>query len=111
MKTVIGITLTVIIVVIVSIFTWRRMNPGVYIPYKCNEGGDDSRKFYDPNWQARGAVCDGLYIPFGTKLNNINKEVVLAKMGEISDINPSAKDNMQSLADMAISSISTSGKG
>lgn len=93
----------VIALIIASIELFRYMKPGVYFKYKCNNGGDDTRKFYDPTWQARGAVCDGLYIPISAKLSGANTTRVLEWMGEINKGKPiptNSKD-MTTLANAA----------
>lgn len=92
----------VVVVIVISIISFRYHNPGIYFKYTCNEGGDDSRKFYDPNWQARGAVCDGLFIPFGVNLNGKDKKDILAKMGELYSQDSSLKTNMPVLAETAV---------
>lgn len=98
----IGIVAFVIAAIVgVSVAVFRYMNPGLWMPYKCNEGGDSTRKFYDPNWQARGAVCDGYWIPFGTNLNGKNHKDVLAKMAQINTVKPTTTAKMKELAELA----------
>lgn len=78
--TIFGVIVAAIIGAI-AIFRYER--PGVYMRYKCNQSGDDTRKFYDPNFKARGAVCDGLYIPIGSNLQGINSTTILGWMEQI----------------------------
>jgi hypothetical protein len=79
----VGVVVGVVLVAIIaSVAAFRYTKPGVFMPYKCSDGGDDKRKFYDPNWQARGAVCDGFYIPFGSSIGGKDTTLVLAKMGQ-----------------------------
>ena len=94
--TIIGVTIVALIGIILG---FRYTKPGVFMLYKCNQGGDDKRKFYDPIWQARGAVCDGFYIPFGSKLNGKNTTKVLAKMGESTK--PTTTAGMKTLAEQS----------
>jgi len=101
MKKTLITSVIVIAVVIAAIWAFKYFNPGVYMKYKCNQEGDNSRKFYGDNWQARGAVCEGLYIPFGIKLSGKNKANVLAKMGELYTNDNSTKNNMKKLAEDA----------
>ena len=94
------IVVIVIFYAIISVF--KKKKPGLGFVYKCDQDGDDSSKFFGDNWQARGAVCDGLYIPFGVKLKNKKYEDVLAKMGELYAINPELKKKMKTLAKTAV---------
>lgn len=98
----IGVAITAVFIAGIT-FLFRYMNPGVYAPYKCNEGGDSSRKFYDPNWQARGAVCDGYWIPFGSKLNGKSFPNVLGKM--VQSPKPTTKEGMKALAELSATQI------
>lgn len=97
-----GLTVTAIVLVVVLVGVWAftYVNPGVYVRFKCNQGGDNKRKFYDPNWQARGAVCDGYYIPFGTKTLGKSKKDILAKMATLLPVPTNMKD-MKTLAESA----------
>ena len=93
--------------VVIAIFyfganAYKKKKPGMGFKYKCDQDGDDSSKFFGDNWQARGAVCDGLYIPFGVKLNKKNYEDVLAKMGELYGQDNTLKKNMKTLAKTAV---------
>lgn len=84
----IGITAFVLAVIGVIIYSFRKSKPGVYAPYKCNQQGDDTNIYrgkngMEDNFKARGAVCDGLYIPIGAKLFGQNTTKVLEWMGEL----------------------------
>lgn len=94
-----GLIIAGVAIVVVGSFLafFRYSNPGLFAPYKCDQGGDSTRKFYDPNWQARGAVCDGYWIPFGSKLNGKNPKDVLAKMAQSAK--PSTTQGMKLLAE------------
>lgn len=97
-----GKKITIVVIVIaaivgVAIGVFRYMNPGVWMPFKCNEGGDHSRKFYGDNFRARGAVCDGYWIPFGSVLNGKKFSDVLASMSYFPK--PASKDAMRALAE------------
>lgn len=67
--------------------------PGVGKPYKCNQTGDDTEIYFGKNgqpdnWKARGAVCDGLFIPNGSNLFGQDTTRVLEWMGEIYTNHP-----------------------
>lgn len=103
------IALIVIVIIIAIVAMFRYIHPGVYWKYKCDMTGDNSRKFYDPNWQARGAVCDGYYIPFGAKLSGANTTRVLEWMSQINNGKPiptNSKD-MIALANQAAQYVNT----
>lgn len=91
------VTIIVLAIIGVLTFVFRYTNPGVYFKYKCDNGGDSTRKFYGANWQARGAVCDGYYIPFGTKTNGKSFDAILAKMAQTTPV-PANKTDMLKLA-------------
>lgn len=73
-------------------------HPGVGSSCKCDQGGDNSIKFYGSNWRARGAVCDGLYIPSGLNLGGQSPIAVLEQMENMYTANPGVKNNMPQLA-------------
>lgn len=102
----IGVFSAVILVIIgAAAAIFRYTNPGVYMKYNCDLGGDSTRKFYDPNWQARGAVCDGLWIPFGSQLNGKSYPAVLARMAHLISaatvLKPTNTVEMRDLATLA----------
>lgn len=105
MKKGIIITSLVIVVIVSSIWAFMYTKPGVYAKYKCNEGGDNKRKFYGENWKARGAVCSGMYIPIGAKLNGAETTKTLEWMSELVTNNtfvlPTDKAGMKTLAEAA----------
>lgn len=84
---------------------YQKKKPGLYFKYKCDQTGDDTSKFYGDKWQARGAVCDGLYIPIGVKLEGKNYIDVLAKMGELYASDNTLKEDMKELAKKAVQQI------
>lgn len=98
-------TIAIIVVVAASIWAFTYTRPGVFIKYKCNEGGDNKRKFYGENWKARGAVCAGMYIPIGAKLNGAGTTKTLEWMSELVTSNifvlPTDKAGMKTLAEAA----------
>lgn len=96
-KKILIVTVVIAAIVGVAIATFRYMNPGVYMQYKCNEGGDSTRKFYGDNFRARGAVCDGFWIPFGSVLNGKKFSDVLASMSYFPK--PATKEAMRALAE------------
>lgn len=96
-KKILIVTVVIAAIVGVAIAAFRYMNPGVYMPYKCNEGGDSTRKFYGDNFRARGAVCDGFWIPFGSMLNGKKFSDVLASMSYFPK--PTSKEAMRALAE------------
>lgn len=73
-------------------------NPGVGAKCKCDNGGDDTSKFYGSNWRARGAVCDGLYIPASINLGGQDPVKVLEQMENLYSGNKSLKSDMNQLA-------------
>lgn len=104
----VAIIVGVMVSAFVGTIAWFRYSkPGVFAPYKCNQGGDSSRKFYDPNWRARGAVCDGFWIPFGAALNGKDTTLVIEKMAAINTNTPIKKDSasMKALAELAASQL------
>jgi len=101
-------------------FKPKKKLPGVGVPYKCDQQGDDTviyrgSKGMPDNWKARGAVCDGLYIPDGTNLQGQSTTNVLEWMGEINSTRGTPKqwkvitdliaspseENMKALAEAA----------
>jgi len=87
----------------VIIRAYNKKHPGLRFKFKCDQEGDDTSKFFGDNWEARGAVCDGLYIPYGVKLNGKDYIKVLAKMGKISNgVVPSKKSEMKTLAKTSV---------
>lgn len=96
------VPIVIIVIIYGIIHTYKKKKPGMGFAYKCDEKGDDSSKFFGDNWQARGAVCDGLYVPFGVKLNKKNYVDVLAKMGELYGQDNTLKKNMKALAKQAV---------
>lgn len=100
----VGIVAAIVIAISAAfVGLFRYMNPGVFMPYKCNQGGDSSRKFYGDNWQARGAVCDGYWIPIGTDTNGKQYPAILAKMAQSSK--PTTTEGMRQLAETSAKSI------
>lgn len=95
-KKILIVTVVIAAIVGVAIATFRYMNPGVYAPFKCDTTGDHSRKFYGDNFRARGAVCDGYWIPFGSMLNGKKFSDVLAAMSYFPK--PATTDAMRALA-------------
>jgi len=96
------VPIVVIVIFYAIIYAYKKKKPGFHFAYKCDQEGDDSSKFFGDNWQARGAVCDGLYIPFGVKLNKKNYVDVLAKMGELYGQDNTTKKDMKALAKTAV---------
>jgi len=103
-KLIIFILVPIVIIIIwyLSVRAYKKKYPGLRFKYKCDQEGDDTSKFFGDNWQARGAVCDGLYIPIGVKLNGKDYVKVLAKMGELASNNPELKKKMKQLAKTAV---------
>mgnify|MGYP000308055257 CR=1 FL=1 len=99
------VPIVIIGIVYVSIRAYKKKYPGLHFPYKCDQEGDDSSKFFGENWQARGAVCEGLYIPFGVKIAKKDYVKVLAKMGELYAQDNKLKENMKSLSKTAVQQI------
>lgn len=99
------VPLVIIAIVYASTRVYKKKKPGMGFKYKCDQEGDDTSKFFGDNWQARGAVCDGLYVPFGVKLNKKNYVDVLAKMGELNAQDNTLKKNMKALAKQAVTQI------
>lgn len=73
-------------------------NPGVGAKCKCDQGGDDTSRFYGNNWRARGAVCDGLYIPSAINLGGQDPVKVLEQMENLYSSDNSLKNDMNQLA-------------
>lgn len=99
------IAVVLLLLIVIGYFVFFRTKPcnsvaqpGVGYSCKCDQGGDNSIKFYKDNWKARGAVCDGLYIPSGLNLGGQNPVSVLEQMENLYAANPNLKNNMAALA-------------
>lgn len=106
---IIGLVVFVIILVAVVYYFFFRekacsslSSPGVGAKCKCDQIGDDTSKFYGSNWRARGAVCDGLYIPSSINLGGQDPLKVLAAMEDLYSANNSLKNDMNNLASLAL---------
>ena len=95
------VPIVVIIFFYAIISGFKKIKPGLYFEYKCNESTDLSKAFGD-NVQAKEAVCSGLYIPFGVKLNKKDYIKVLEKMAELNEADSTLKENMKALAKQAV---------
>lgn len=110
------IVVIIVVVVLVSIYAFKKTKPGVYFPYRECKAGSGDEKIYGDNWKARGAVCEGLYIPIGTNLQGQDTTKVLEWMMEIYSYKgtptewdvtknittrPFSKDSMKELAEAA----------
>lgn len=94
--------IAIILIIYGITYAYKKKKPGMGFKYKCDGKGDDTSKFFGNNWQARGAVCDGLYVPFGVKLNGKDYVDVLAKMGELYAQDNTLKKKMKTLAKTAV---------
>lgn len=103
LATTLSVIAGVVIVIVISAFSFRKAKPGLYAPYKCNQQGDDSKILQD-NWKARGAVCDGMYVPITAKLNGADYVSVLEWMNELvtnGAAKPTNMSEMKTLAELA----------
>lgn len=86
-------------------------NPGVGERCRCDQVGDDNSKFYGDDWRARGAVCDGLYIPREFQFTDYNAKQILSKMQELVEKDNGLKNNMVDLVRMAEAKLVLEGRG
>ena len=88
---------TILAIIYFSINIYKKKKPGLYFEYKCKE--DD--KVFEENSQAKEAVCNGLYVPFGVKFKNKNYVDILIKMNELYKEDVLLIEDMKKLAQLA----------
>ena len=91
----------IIAFVYVGIRMYKKKKPALYFEYECKE---DEIVFKD-NLIASKAVCDGLYVPFGVKLEKKDYIKVLEKMGELYESDNTLKEDMKKLAEESVKQI------
>ena len=94
------VPLVVIVIFYAITSVYKKKKPGLYFIYKCNPKKD--KKLFVDNPKAKESVCNGLYIPFGVKLNGKDYVKVLEKMGELYAIDNALKKDMKKLAQTAV---------
>lgn len=92
----------IIIIVYASIKAFKKKKPGLYFEYECDKEDETKNDFFEDNENATKAVCNGLYIPFGVKLEKKDYIKVLEKMGELYYTDETLKEDMKELAKTAV---------
>ena len=93
------VVLIVIFYAIVELY--KKQKPGLYLEYKCGKKGLPKLK----NEGAQKAICSGLYIPYGVKLEKKDYVKVLEKMGELDLADKTLRKDMKKLAEGGIKQI------
>ena len=94
------VPIVIIAIVYASTAIYKKKKPGLYFKYKCNPKKDT--KLFSDNPKAKDAVCNGLYIPFGVKLNKKDYVKVLEKMQELYESDNELKKDMKNLSQTAV---------
>lgn len=94
------VPIIIIAIVYITINAYKKKKPGLYFKYKCNFKKDVN--LFNGNLKAQSGVCNGLYIPFGVKLNDKDYVKVLEKMQELYSADNTLKKDMKKLAQMAV---------
>jgi len=107
------ILIIVLVVLLAGITAWLLLKkpkcskvstPGLGKRCKCDQKGDDTSKFYGDNWKARGAVCDGAYIPTGANLGGLSAAQVLESMSDLTGGSGVYPKDMLALTQKAVTS-------
>lgn len=92
------VPLIVIVIFYAIIEIYKKQKPGLYFEYKCGKKGLPKLK----NEGAEKAICSGLYIPYGVKLEKKNYVKVLEKMGELDLSDKTLGEDMKKLAEEGV---------
>lgn len=100
------VPIVLLVIAYIGLRVFKKIKPGLYFKFECDQTGDNSVKFYGDNWKARGFVCDGGYIPFGVSLKKQSVDKVLEKMAELNNGQvPTTNSEMKELAKRAVTEL------
>lgn len=89
----------ILIVLLYAIIeVYKKQKPGLYFEYKCGKKGLPKLK----NEGAEKAICSGIYIPYGVKLEKKDYLKVLEKMGELDAGDKTFRVDMKKLAEEGV---------